>query len=68
MDDIDRAQAQEEMTRAHALAACRNKPARDLETELCTGCDYATRSSYGKRCDAWADCVEDLQRRERGGK
>lgn len=53
------------MDRANALAAARSQPARDLEAELCTGCDYATRSSRGKRCDGWADCLQDLQRRER---
>lgn len=65
MDDIDRAQAQEEMTRAHALAAARNKPARDVEAEVCTGCSYATASNFGKVCDGWRDCLQDLQVRER---
>ncbi len=66
MDDIDRAQHQEEMARAIAIKAACNKPARDYEAEVCNGCSYATRASWGKTCDAWSDCLADLQRRERG--
>lgn len=64
MDDIDRAQHQEEMARDRALAAARNQPARDYEGEICNGCNYATRSNYGKTCEAWVECLSDLQKRE----
>lgn len=67
VDDIDRAQHQEEMARTIALQAVSNRPQRDYEAELCNGCDYATKTSWGKRCDAWAECLSDLQRRERVG-
>lgn len=67
MDDIDRAQQQEELHRAAAIACARNQPARDVESEVCNGCSYATRASWGKRCDGWRECLEDLQRLERGG-
>ncbi len=65
MDDIDRAQHQEEMARAIALKACANQPARDYAGEICTGCQYATKSNFGKSCEAWVDCLADLQRREK---
>lgn len=67
MDDIDRAQQQEELHRAAALACVRSQPVRDVEAEVCNGCSYATRASWGKRCDGWRECLEDLQRRERRG-
>ena len=38
---------------------------RDYEGELCNGCDYATRTNYGKDCEAWTECLADLQKRER---
>ena len=65
MDDIDRAQHQEEMARDRALLAARNCPARDYESEICPGCSYATDSNFGKSCDTWADCLQDAQKRER---
>lgn len=55
MDDIERAQRREEMDRDLALRAARNKPTRD----------YATRTTFGKNCEAWTECLTDLQRRER---
>lgn len=65
MDDIDRAQHQEELARAIQIAAARNQPVRDLEAEICNGCSYATKASWGKRCDGWRECLEDQQRIER---
>lgn len=65
MDEIDRAQAQEEMAREHALAAARNFPVRDLEADVCSGCSYVTETNCGKRCDGWRECLVDLQVRER---
>jgi len=66
MDDIERAQRREEMDRDLALRAARNQPTRDYAGEICTGCDYATRTTFGKNCEAWTECLNDLQRRERG--
>ena len=66
MDDIDRAQANEERDRALAVQAARiQTQTRDIEAVICTGCDYASKSSWGKRCDAWSECRADLERRER---
>lgn len=68
MDVSDIATAQEERQREAAIAAARNRPARDLEAEICIGCSYATRASWGKKCDGWADCLKDLQRREKAAR
>ena len=65
MDDIDRAQHREQMDRDLAIRAASNQPARDYTGKICTGCDYASKSSWGKRCDAWSECRADLERRER---
>ena len=65
MDDIDRAQEHEQKDRALAIAAARSVPFRDYAKEICTGCDYATKSNYGQSCEAWRDCLQDFQRRER---
>lgn len=34
----------------------------DIEAEICVGCCYATRTSFGRRCDGWRDCLEDHDR------
>ena len=67
MDISDQATRQEERAREAALMSARNKPLRDYEAEICVGCNYATKASWGKRCDGWAECLQDLQRRERNG-
>lgn len=67
MDEIDLAQRHEEMYRSIALRAVASQPARDLPGEICTGCSYATKSNFGKQCEAWVECLQDLQRRERQG-
>lgn len=68
MYDIDRAQHLEEMTRDRAIAAARNHPARDYESEICIGCSYATKINFGKTCEAWTECLADLAKRERAGR
>ena len=68
MDDIEHAQEREQKDRALCLAAARNQPTRDYESEICPGCSYATKSNYGKRCEGWSDCLADLQKRERAGR
>ncbi len=65
MDIYDRATEQEEKQRNIAIAVARAKPARDYEAEICNGCSYATKSNWGKNCEAYAECLIDLQRRER---
>lgn len=68
MDISDRATAQEECQREAAIIAARSKPTRDLEAEICTGCSYVTKSCYGKTCEAYAECLHDLTRRERAAR
>lgn len=68
MDISDRATEQEDRQREAAIAAARSKPARDLEAEICTGCSYVTKSCYGKTCEAYAECLHDLTRRERAAR
>ena len=64
-DIFDQATEREEKDRDLALRIVRNAPQRDYEAEVCNGCQYATKSAYGKSCDAWRECLEDLQKRER---
>ena len=68
MDDIDRAQHQEEMARDRSLAAARNQPARDYASEISPGCSYAPKGNFGKRCEAWTECLADLTKREGAGR
>ena len=68
MDISDRATDQEERQREVAIMNARNQPVRNLEAEICEGCNYATRASWGKTCDGWAECLQDQQRRARVGK
>ncbi len=68
MDQFDRATELEELDRARALRLALSVPARDYAAEICPGCSYATRTNYGKACEAWAECLQDLQKRERAGR
>ena len=68
MTDIyDLATEAEEKDRARALAiALRVAEApRDYEASIFPGCNYMTKTNYGKGCDGWADCLADMQKRER---
>lgn len=65
MDDIERGQEREQKDRAIALQIATNHPVRDLQAEICTGCDYATETNHGHACDTWRDCLADLQRRDK---
>ena len=71
-DFADDAQHQEEMARERSLVFARQQAtkalARDIPGELCTGCSYATRTNFGKACEAWSECLTDLQKRERAGR
>ena len=64
-DDCDIASEREQKDRTLAIAIARQMPYRDYPKEVCTGCDYATKSNHGQSCESWADCLKDLQRRER---
>lgn len=68
MDDIDRAQEREQQDRALCLTIACSQPQRDYAGEICPGCNYATRSNFGTSCEAWRECLQDLQKRERAGR
>lgn len=70
MGIFDRATECEEKERERAIAVARLTAGatRDYESEICIGCTYATRTNFGKGCEAWAECLSDLQKRERAGK
>lgn len=68
MDDSDRATHQEELMRDISLRIARAAPARDYPAEIFPGCQFASKSNYGKTCEAWVECLEDLQKRERAGR
>lgn len=68
MDIFDKATETEERDRERAIRLARAQPVRDYEAEICNGCSYATESNWGKRCEAWSECLIDLQRRERAGR
>lgn len=68
MDDIERGQEREQADREICLAHVRNQPQRDYPGEICTGCNYATRTNFGPNCEAWRECLQDLQKRERAGR
>ena len=68
MDDIERGQEREQQDRAMCLAIALSHPQRDYVGEICTGCDYATQTNRGTTCDAWRECLQDLQKRDRAGR
>ena len=64
-DIFDRATEREEQDRELALRAVLSAPRRDIEAEVCDGCNYATKASWGKTCDSYRECLQDVERRER---
>lgn len=68
MDFSDQATVREEQDRAIGLQLVRGAPVRDYPAEVCIACDFATKSNFGKSCEDWANCLQDLQRRERAGR
>ena len=68
MDIYDRATEAEERDRARCLHVALSAPVRDYEWEISAGCSYATKSNYGKSCEAWAECLQDMQKRERAAR
>ena len=41
---------------------------RDIEAETCNGCAYATKAAWGRKCDSWRDCRDDIEKREKFNK
>lgn len=68
MDDSDRATHQEELMRDISIRIASAAAPRDYPAEICPGCQFASKSNYGKTCEAWSECLEDLQKRERAGR
>ena len=31
----------------------------DIESEICTGCQFVTKSNFGKSCEAYPECLQD---------
>lgn len=64
-DEADKAQHQVDMFLQASLLKHQNnlKQAGDLEAAICTGCNYATKASWGRTCDGWKECLEDHERR-----
>lgn len=68
MSDIaDDAQHQVDMFLAASLLKHQNSLQQmgDIEAETCNGCEYATKSNYGRKCESWKECRDDLDRREK---
>lgn len=64
MTDVsDRATQQEELARTVAIAAATGRACPDMEAIVCDGCSYVTKSSYGKTCEAYPECLHDVARR-----
>ncbi len=64
-DIFDQATDREERDRELAIQAVRNARKRDFESEVCNGCQYATKTSWGRTCEVWPECLEDLTKREK---
>lgn len=64
-DFADIASELEQMQRDIALMACTVRPQRDFESEVCSGCQFATKTSYGRSCEVWSECAEDVRKREK---
>lgn len=63
-DEIDMANDYAEKLLASALLQHQRglNQAGDVEAEICNGCAYATKASWGKKCDGWRDCLDDHER------
>lgn len=67
MDEVDAAQHNVDMFLAASLLKHQNSLQQmgDIEAETCHGCDLATKAAWGKTCDGWKECRDDLDRREK---
>lgn len=68
MDIFDQATEREEMERELSIKHARNAPQRGFEAEVCNGCGYVTKTNYGRSCEAYRECLQDIERRERACK
>lgn len=64
MDEADNAQHHVDMFLAASLLKHKQsvKQVGDVEAETCNGCSYATKASWGRKCESWKECRDDLDR------
>jgi hypothetical protein len=68
MDEADAAQHNVDMFLTASLLKHQQRlnQVGDVEAETCNGCSYATKASWGRKCDGWRDCRDDLERGSKG--
>jgi hypothetical protein len=66
-DEADLAQHQCDIFLQASIMRHQNslKQCGDIESEICVGCDYMTKSNFGKQCEAWRECLQDHESRSR---
>lgn len=64
MDEADAAQHQVDMFLQASILKHQNslKQCGDIESAICVGCSYSTKSNFGKSCEAWVECLQDHER------
>lgn len=65
MDEADLAQHNVDMFLTASLLKHQQRlnQVGDIEAETCNGCSYATKASWGRKCDSWKECRDDLDRK-----
>lgn len=68
MDEADMAQHNVDMFLTASLLKHKQRlnQVGDVEAETCNGCDYATKASWGRKCESWRECRDDLERGSKG--
>lgn len=69
-DPIDAACAREQEWLSDQIAnhALKQRFSGDIEGQVCRGCDFVTKSNYGRACEAWQDCHSDVISKARAHK
>lgn len=64
MDEVDAAQHNIDMFLTASLLKHQHslKQMGDVEAETCNGCDFKTKSNFGKKCEAWVECSNDIEK------
>ena len=64
MDEADAAQHNVDMFLTASLLKHQQRlnQVGDVEAETCNGCNYATKASWGRKCESWKECRDDLDR------
>ena len=63
-DEVDLAQSTIDAFLQASITKHQNnlKQMGDIEAEICNGCGYATKASWGKTCDSYRECLQDYSR------